>query len=196
MVAKITSRQRKRMPQPPFTTSTLQQEAGRVLNFPVRKTMQIAQQLYEGLDLGKEGAVGLITYMRTDSPQISEQAGQSARAFIGDVYGPDYVPGAPPVYKSRGRAQEAHEAIRPTVAERSPDKVKPFLSRDQHRLYKLIWERFIASQMSPAVMDATTVDIQAGEYLFRASGSVVRFPGFLRVYKETGAAETRTPGGA
>ena len=102
-------------------------------------------------------------------------------------------PDVPPVYKSTGRAQEAHEAIRPTVAERSPDKVKPFLSRDQHRLYKLIWERFIASQMSPAVMDATTVDIQAGEYLFRASGSVIRFPGFLRVYKETEAAEQILP---
>ena len=193
LVAKITSRQRKRKSQAPFTTSTLQQEAGRVLNFTVRKTMQIAQQLYEGLDLGKEGAVGLITYMRTDSPQISEQAGQAARAFIEELYGPDYVPGAPPIYKSKGRAQEAHEAIRPTAAERSPDKVKQFLSRDQYRLYKLIWERFIASQMSPAVMDATTVDIQAGEYLFRASGSVIRFSGFLKVYKETGTTETELP---
>ena len=155
--------------------------------------MQIAQQLYEGLDMGKEGAVGLITYMRTDSPQISEQARQAARDFILDTYGPDYVPSLPPVYKSTGRAQEAHEAIRPTLAERSPDKVKSFLSRDQHRLYKLIWERFIASQMNPAVMDATTVDIQAGEYLFRASGSVVRFPGFLKVYKEKEATETVLP---
>ncbi len=193
LVVKIISRQRKRRPQAPFTTSTLQQEAAGVLNFPVRKTMQIAQQLYEGLDMGKEGAVGLITYMRTDSPQISEQARQAARDFILDTYGPDYVPSLPPVYKSTGRAQEAHEAIRPTLAERSPDKVKSFLSRDQHRLYKLIWERFIASQMNPAVMDATTVDIQAGEYLFRASGSVVRFPGFLKVYKEKEATETVLP---
>jgi DNA topoisomerase-1 len=193
LIVKIISRQRKRRPQAPFTTSTLQQEAGRVLNFPVRKTMQIAQQLYEGLDTGKEGTVGLITYMRTDSPQISEQARQAARSFIDETYGSDYVPIVPPIYKSTGRAQEAHEAIRPTVAERSPDKVKPFLSRDQHRLYKLIWERFIASQMSPAVMDATTVDIQAGEYLFRASGSVVRFPGFLKVYKEKEATETVLP---
>jgi DNA topoisomerase-1 len=193
LVAKISSRQRKRNAQPPFITSTLQQEAGKVLNFPVRKTMQIAQQLYEGLDMGKDGAVGLITYMRTDSPQISASAQQSARTFIDGAYGQDYVPETPPVYKSKGRAQEAHEAIRPTETERAPDKVKPFLSRDQHRLYKLIWERFIASQMSPAIMDATTVDIQAGDYLFRSSGSVVRFPGFLVVYKETEAAEPVLP---
>lgn len=192
-VAKISSRERKRRPLPPFTTSTMQQEAGKLLNYPVRKTMQIAQQLYEGLDLGKEGAVGLITYMRTDSPRLSENAQQSARSYIAGVYGSEYVPASPPVYKSAGRAQEAHEAIRPTATERLPDQVKSFLSRDQYRLYKLIWERFIASQMSPAIMDATTVDIQAGEYLFRATGSVVRFPGFLRVYKETDASEPVLP---
>ncbi len=193
VVAKIASRERKRRPLPPFTTSTLQQEAGRLLNYPVRKTMQIAQQLYEGLDMGKEGAVGLITYMRTDSPRISESAQSSARNFIEETYGPDYVPPTPPVFKSAGRAQEAHEAIRPTSTERLPDQVKQLLSRDQYRLYKLIWERFIASQMNPAIMNATTVDIQAGEYLFRASGSVVRFPGFLRVYKETEEAEPVLP---
>lgn len=192
-VAKISSRERRRRAQPPFTTSTLQQEAGRLLNFPVRKTMQIAQQLYEGLDLGKEGTAGLITYMRTDSPQISESARSAVRSYIDGAYGPKYVPAVAPVFKSNARAQEAHEAIRPTVAERTPDMVKPFLSRDQHRLYKLIWERCIASQMSPAIMDSTTVDIMAGEYLFRASGSVVRFPGFLRVYKDTEKAEPGLP---
>lgn len=193
LIAKISSRERKRRPLPPFTTSTLQQESARMLNFPVRKTMQIAQQLYEGLDLGKEGAVGLITYMRTDSPRISENAQQSARSFVEGAYGQEYIPPVPPVFKSAGRAQEAHEAIRPTVTERSPDKVKSFLSKDQYRLYKLVWERFIASQMSPAIMDATTADVQAGEYMFRATGSVVRFPGFLRVYKETEAADPILP---
>jgi DNA topoisomerase-1 len=183
VVQKITSRQRQRRPLPPFTTSTLQQEAGRLLNLPVRKTMQIAQQLYEGLDLGKEGTVGLITYMRTDSPQLSQDARISAREFIRSAYGPEYVPEAPPFYKSKGRVQGAHEAIRPTATGRLPDNVKPFLSRDQYRLYKLIWERFVACQMSPAVLEATNVEIAAGAYTFRASGSVVRFPGWLRVYR-------------
>jgi DNA topoisomerase-1 len=193
LVGKVTNRQRQRKPLPPFTTSTLQQEAGKALNFTVRKTMQIAQQLYEGLDLGKDGTVGLITYMRTDSPQISDEAQHAARDFINGAYGADYVPAVPPVYKSAGRAQEAHEAIRPTVSERTPDQVKPFLTRDQLRLYKLIWERFIASQMSPAIIDTTAVDVQAGEYLFRASGSVVRFQGFLAVYRDTEDHESLLP---
>lgn len=164
-----------------------------MLNFPVRKTMQIAQQLYEGLDLGKDGTVGLITYMRTDSPQLSQDARLSARKFIGDTYGPEYVPERAPFYKSAIRAQGAHEAIRPTATDRLPENVKSFLSRDQHRLYKLIWDRFIACQMSPALLEATNVDITAGAYSFRASGSVVKFPGWLRVYKETESTDLVLP---
>ncbi len=193
IVHKITKRERKRNPLPPFTTSTLQQEASRKLNFPVRKTMLIAQQLYEGLDLGKEGTVGLITYMRTDSTKLSQEAVESARAFIKNTFGTDYVPEKPPQFKKTGRAQEAHEAIRPTVAGRRPDDVKSFLNRDQYKLYKLIWERFIASQMSPALYEATTVEIRADCYVFRATGTVLRFPGFMQVYAENEEAETILP---
>ncbi|MGB9791404.1 MAG: type I DNA topoisomerase [Thermacetogeniaceae bacterium] len=185
IITKIVKRQRKRNPLPPFTTSTLQQEASKKLNFPVKKTMLIAQQLYEGLDLGEEGTVGLITYMRTDSTRISEEAQRSARIYIENTFGAEYLPEKPPQYKSGRMAQEAHEAIRPTVIERHPESVRPFLTKDQYRLYKLIWERFIASQMSSAIYDATTVDIEAGHYIFRASGSVLCFPGFLKVYTET-----------
>jgi len=193
VVAKITKRDRKRNPLPPFTTSTLQQEASRKLNFPVKKTMLIAQQLYEGLDLGKEGIVGLITYMRTDSTRLSEDAQNSAREYIKNTFGSAYVPEKAPQYKTARRAQEAHEAIRPTATERVPEKVKSLLTRDQYRLYKLIWERFIASQMSPAVLEATTVDIEAGSYLFRATGSVIRFPGFMKVYTEIDEEESTLP---
>lgn len=184
IVARITKRQRKRNPLPPFTTSTLQQEASRKLNFSVKKTMLIAQQLYEGLDLGEEGTVGLITYMRTDSTRLSEEAQNSAREYIKNTFGTEYIPEKAPQFKSGRMVQEAHEAIRPTVTEREPEKIRPFLTRDQYKLYKLIWERFIASQMSSAVYDATTVDIKAGPYIFRASGSVLRFPGFMKVYTE------------
>lgn len=193
LVTRITRRERKRNPLPPFTTSTLQQEAARKLNFPVKKTMMIAQQLYEGLDLGKEGTVGLITYMRTDSTRLSQEAQNSARAYISGKYGEAYVPPVPPHYKTARGAQEAHEAIRPTETGRLPDDVKSFLTRDQHRLYKLIWERFLASQMSPAVYDATTVDISAGDYTFRASGSVLRFPGFLMVYADNEESDSNLP---
>jgi DNA topoisomerase-1 len=192
-VSKITRRERKRNPQPPFTTSTLQQEAGKKLNFPVKKTMILAQQLYEGLDSGKDGTVGLITYMRTDSNNVSLVAQQAARDYITESLGKNYVPEKPNTFKKSPRAQEAHEAIRPTSVTRIPIEIKKHLTRDQARLYKLIWERFIASQMGPEVIDLTTVDIQAGEYLFHASGSVVRFPGFTRIYDDQSEEDSTLP---
>ncbi|MCC6705910.1 MAG: type I DNA topoisomerase [Thermomicrobiales bacterium] len=194
-VAAVTARESRRRPSAPFTTSTLQQEASRKLSFPVRRTMQVAQELYEGVDLGKEGTQGLITYMRTDSTNVAATAQQAARSFINDKYGADYLPERPPVYTRRSKgAQEAHEAIRPTNPHREPAMVKGFLSPQQFRLYQLIWQRFVASQMAPAIIDGTTVDIDAGApelvsagketpYRFRATGSVVRFPGFLAVYR-------------
>ncbi|MCB0014763.1 MAG: type I DNA topoisomerase, partial [Anaerolineales bacterium] len=186
---------RKRNPAAPFTTSTLQQEASRKLNFRTSKTMRLAQQLYEGIDIGQEGAVGLITYMRTDSVAISTEAQAEARDYVIANYGADYVPDEPPIYKTRSKAaQEAHEAIRPTLVRRSPQALKNYLSRDQLRLYKLIWDRFVASQMAPAVYDTVSADIFAGEanvavskrpYMFRATGSTLRFAGFLALYEET-----------
>lgn len=193
IVGKIAKQERKRKPAPPFTTSTLQQEASKRLNFPVKKTMLIAQQLYEGLDLGEEGTSGLISYMRTDSTKISQEAQQSAQDYITGKFGPEYAPEKPPQYKAVRGAQEAHEAIRPTVAGRIPGEVKAVLTRDQYRLYKLIWERFIASQMRPAIYDLTKVDIQAGDYVFRASGSLLKFPGFLRIDTEMEEKEATLP---
>ncbi|MBU7008254.1 type I DNA topoisomerase [Phosphitispora fastidiosa] len=181
----IKKREKKRNPSPPFTTSTMQQEAYRKLNFAARKTMQVAQQLYEGLDIGPEGTVGLVTYIRTDSTRISETAQEETAQYILDNYGADYKPGKARQYQTKGRTQNAHEAIRPTTIIHEPEKIKKFLSRDQYKLYKLIWERFLASQMSSAVVDTTTVDIMAGEYTFRATGSVVKFPGFMKVYTES-----------
>lgn len=183
-VADVRSRDKRKQPGPPFTTSSLQQEAHRKLGFSPKRTMMLAQQLYEGIDLGKEGTVGLITYMRTDSVHIAETAQEEAKTWILGEYGPDYYPPEPRQYMSKGRAQEAHEAIRPTAIERVPESLKEVLSRDQLRLYRLIWERFIASQMSAAIMDTLTVDVAAGEYLFRANASSVRFPGYLAVYKQ------------
>ena len=191
-LAKIDKRIKKRAPAAPFITSTIQQEAARRLRFPAKKTMMIAQQLYEGIELGTEGSVGLITYMRTDSFRIAPEAQQWARDFIGRKFGKDYVPEKPPFYKSKQSAQEAHEAIRPTYEDKSPENVKPFLGRDQYNLYKLIWNRFIASQMSPAQLEQTTFiiglreggrDIQGTE--FRASGMVIKFPGFMALYTES-----------
>ncbi len=187
---------RTRKPAAPFTTSTMQQEASRKLNFGTSKSMRVAQQLYEGVDLGgEEGATGLITYMRTDSVSVAKEAQEEARAFIAGSYGAEYVPAEPPLYKTRSKtAQEAHEAVRPTSVKRTPQMVKEFLKRDQFRLYKLIWDRFVASQMESAVYDTVSADIWAGEvkvavekrpYLFRASGSVLRFAGFLALYEET-----------
>ncbi len=183
-VAKVEKKERRRNPVPPFTTSKLQQEGGRKLGFTSRRTMAVAQGLYEGVDLGKEGAVGLITYMRTDSTRVGAEAQQEARELIAAKFGKEYVPAEPPVYKSAKSAQEAHEAIRPTSAMREPDAIKRYLEPDQYKLYKLIWNRFVASQMNPAVIDQTSVDIKASAYTFRASGSVVKFPGFMAVYME------------
>ncbi|MGZ9584648.1 type I DNA topoisomerase [Paenibacillus marinisediminis] len=185
IVKEVKEKERLRHPSPPFTTSSLQQEAARKLNFRASKTMSVAQQLYEGVELGKEGTVGLITYMRTDSTRISPTAQEEAGGYIIDKYGKEYMPETPRQYvKKSANAQDAHEAVRPTSILRDPEAMKPFLSRDQLRLYKLIWERFVSSQMTSAVMDTMTIDIGAGEAGFRATGSKVRFPGFMKVYVE------------
>ncbi len=188
-VSRVEKKERKRNPVPPFTTSKLQQEAGRKLGFTSKRTMGIAQGLYEGVDIGKEGMVGLITYMRTDATRVSRESQDEARELIASRYGKDYLPAEPPVYKSSKSAQEAHEAIRPTSALREPDAIKQYLEPDQYKLYKLIWNRFIASQMNPAVIDQTSVDIAANAFTFRATGSVVRFPGFMAVYMEEKAED-------
>ncbi|WP_130611794.1 type I DNA topoisomerase [Cohnella abietis] len=185
VVGEVKEKERLRNPSPPFITSSLQQEAARKLNFRASKTMQIAQQLYEGVDLGKEGTVGLITYMRTDSPRISPIAQEEAREYIVGKYGDKFMPDTPRVYtKKNANAQDAHEAIRPTSILRDPDSVKAFTSKDQFRLYKLVWERFVASQMSSAVLDTMTVDLGNGPVVFRANGSKLKFAGFMKVYVE------------
>ncbi len=205
VVLKVKKSERKRNAAAPFTTSTLQQEASRKLGFGTKKTMAVAQQLYEGIDVEGEGTVGLITYMRTDSTNVAKVAQDEARALIAEKYGAEYVPPTPPFYKTKNKtAQEAHEAIRPTSARREPSRMKSQLSKDQFRLYDLIWKRFIASQMEAAILDVTSVDVGANRewkvgdaqtvhlngqyenppYLFRASGSVVKFNGFLAVYEE------------
>jgi DNA topoisomerase I len=189
VVARVDRKERKRNPVPPFTTSKLQQEAGRKLGFTAKRTMGIAQSLYEGVDVGNEGAVGLITYMRTDSTRVGQEAQDEAREFIAGKYGKDYLPEKPPVYPSAKLAQEAHEAIRPTSVLREPDAIKQYLENDQYKLYKLIWNRFVASQMNPAIIDQTSVDIKAGDYTFRATGSIVKFPGFMAVYMEEKAED-------
>ncbi|NQD65682.1 type I DNA topoisomerase [Bacillus haikouensis] len=183
-VNKVTKKERKRNPAPPFTTSSLQQEAARKLNFRAKKTMMLAQQLYEGIEIGKEGTVGLITYMRTDSTRTSEVAQKEANEYITTKYGDDFVKQSERKEKKQQKAQDAHEAIRPTSTLRDPGSVKEFLSRDQYRLYKLVWERFVASQMSPAIMDTMSVDLVNGPVYFRANGSKVKFPGFMKVYVE------------
>ncbi len=180
----IKESERKRNPLPPFTTSTLQQDAANKLNFRTVKTMSIAQQLYEGVDLGKEGTVGLITYMRTDSTRISSFAQQEAKEYILQNFGKEYIPNFFRDYSKKKGAQDAHEAIRPTSVNRNPELIKEFLSKDQYRLYKLIWERFIASQMESAILDTMTIDIISGKAIFRANGSKIRFPGFLAIYKD------------
>ncbi|MGI8587665.1 MAG: type I DNA topoisomerase [Chloroflexia bacterium] len=193
VVESVKRREVRRNASAPFITSTLQQEAARKLNFTARRTMQIAQQLYEGVEIGKEGSVGLITYMRTDSTQVATSAQDEARTVIADRYGPDYLPSSPPLYTKKVRgAQEAHEAIRPTGPSRAPESLAAHLTGEQAKLYRLIWQRFIASQMAPAVLDQTSVDIGAGpagakaprRYTFRATGSVIKFQGFLAVYRE------------
>lgn len=182
-VAAVKKSQRKRRPAAPFTTSSLQQDAARKLGFTSRKTMMLAQQLYEGIELGKRGPTGLITYMRTDSTRISELAQAEAKAYLEEALGADYVPAKPNVYASGKKAQDAHEAIRPTSIHNTPDELESFLSKDQWKLYKLIWQRFAASQMTPAVYDTMSVTIAAGErYQLKASGSRLVFAGFTAVY--------------
>lgn len=183
-VLEVTRKEKQRHPVPPFTTSKLQQEAARKLKMSAQKTMQIAQELYEGIEIGKEGAVGLITYMRTDSTRVSAEAQAEARRYIAERFGGDFLPERPPVYRSAKGAQEAHEAIRPTSVFRDPASLRRYLRKDQLALYTLIWNRFVASQMPPALYDVTTVDIEAGRFLLRASGRVLKFAGFTRLYIE------------
>jgi DNA topoisomerase-1 len=189
-VTDVRQREQTRNPAAPFTTSTLQQEASRKLNFTAKRTMAVAQQLYEGVELGGKEGVGLITYMRTDSTNVASTALDEARQFIGRQYGPELLPDGPRVYRTRSRlAQEAHEAIRPTSVFRVPGEVKPYLTSEQFRLYDLIWKRFVASQMASAVFDVTTVDVEAASpgrprYLFRATGSRLKFAGFISIYRE------------
>lgn len=189
VISKIKRTERRRKPQAPFITSTLQQEASRRLGYTARRTMSLAQQLYEGLDVGEGGTSGLITYMRTDSTNVSELAQKETRELIQSQYGADFLPPSPPQYKTRAvGAQEAHEAIRPTSVMRAPDRIKSFLTSDQFKLYQLIWQRFVASQMEAAIYDTVSVEIATKtsqhNYLWRASGSTLRFPGYLIVYEE------------
>lgn len=184
IIEKINRRERKRNPVPPFITSRLQQEASRKLRFTARRTMSVAQQLYEGMSIGDEGMVGLITYMRTDSTRVAQEAVDSVRTFISDKYGSDYLPAKPINYKSKKGAQDAHEAVRPTTVMRTPESIKKYLKKDQLALYSLIWKRFVASQMKSAIFDVTAVDIKAGKYTFRANGSIMKFKGFMSVYLE------------
>lgn len=182
VVKEVTQREKAKHPLPPFTTSTLQQEASRRLNFTTRRTMLVAQQLYEGLDLGKEGPTGLVTYIRTDSTRVAATAQEEAARFIKEYFGPEYLPRERRVYGTKGKVQDAHEAIRPTSVARHPQMVRQYLTPDQFKLYDLIWSRFVASQMAPAIIGTTRVDIAAGEFIFRATGAVVKFPGFTKVY--------------
>jgi DNA topoisomerase-1 len=188
-VRSVTTKEKRRHPVPPFITSTLQQEAARKLRFSVKRTMMLAQSLYEGKELGKEGSVGLITYMRTDSTRVSEEALAEVRGMIGERYGSQYLPGSPNFYKTKKDAQDAHEAIRPTSVLQTPESLEKYLAEDELKLYRLIWMRFIASQMMPALFDQTTIDIAStgkskAAYIFRATGSVMKFDGFLKVYEE------------
>ncbi len=184
-VQSVTRKERRRNPATAFTTSLLQQEAARKLNMRAKKTMMIAQQLYEGISLGSGGQVGLITYMRTDSTRISDVAAEEAKSFIKDTYGADYIATNKKNEKKSDKVQDAHEAIRPTSTLRTPDTIKAHVSRDQYRLYKLIWERFLASQMASAILDTVKVDLLNNDVQFRANGSVVKFPGFMKVYIES-----------
>ncbi|BBB32206.1 DNA topoisomerase I [Thermotomaculum hydrothermale] len=181
LIESVKKKHKKRNPLPPFITSKLQQEAARVLDFPVKKTMRIAQKLYEGVDIG-DGPVGLITYMRTDSTRISKEAIESARAFIGEKFGKEELPSKPNVYSAKENAQDAHEAIRPTSVFRTPESISKYLSKDELALYSLIWKRFVASQMTPAIFEETEVKIKNGKYTLEASGTVLKKEGFLKVY--------------
>ncbi|HEX9764238.1 MAG TPA: type I DNA topoisomerase [Candidatus Acidoferrales bacterium] len=184
VVESVQQKERRRNPVPPFITSTLQQEAARKLGFSVKRTMMLAQRLYEGMELGDEGSVGLITYMRTDSTRVSQDALAGVRELIAQRYGKNYLPDEPRVYRSKKGAQDAHEAVRPTDPGRAPESVRRYLQDDEFKVYTLIWQRFVASQMTEAVFDQTTIDIRAGDYRLRATGSVPKFDGFLAVYEE------------
>src|SRR5262245_13399690 len=188
----IEKKERKRNPSAPFITSKLQQEASRKFRWPVKKVMMVAQELYEGIEIGEEGAVGLITYMRTDSVRISPQALDEARKVVSTEYGNDYLPDQANFYKNKKSVQDAHEAIRPTSVFRTPDSVKQYLSRDEFKLYSLIWSRFVGSQMKPALFDETIITVGAAKYEFEASGQVMTFPGFIRVYQEETADQPGT----
>ncbi len=195
-VASVERKERRSNPYPPFITSTLQQQAAARLGFSVKRTMGVAQRLYEGIDLGPDGSVGLITYMRTDSTRISPEAITAARDYVGKKIGNQYLPAQPNVYRSKKDAQDAHEAIRPTDPALHPNKIRRYLSDEQYRLYKLIWQRFVASQMVPAVYDVTTVEIDArtgSTYNFRVSGSVLKFDGFLKLYEADEDDEEELP---
>ncbi len=184
VVTSTVTKERRRNPAPPFITSTLQQDSSRKLGFSVKRTMALAQRLYEGVECGEEGIVGLITYMRSDSTRVSDGALAEARELIGSSFGGSYLPGEANIYRSKKGAQDAHEAIRPTSASRTPEALGKYLSEDEAKVYRLIWQRFVASQMTPAVFDQTTIELQAGEFGFRATGSVLKFDGFLKVYEE------------
>ena len=189
-VRKVKKSEKKKAPAPPFTTSTLQQEAARRLGYPTKKTMIIAQQLYEGIEVKGHGAVGLVSYIRTDSMRISTEAQQEAKGFIHSKYGEKYLPEETRVFKNKSASQDAHEAIRPTYVTMEPDEIKESLSNDQYKLYKLIWGRFVASQMASAVYDTVTADIEAAKYLFKANGSKIKFAGYMAVYIEGRDDET------
>ncbi|MCP5461750.1 MAG: type I DNA topoisomerase [bacterium] len=193
-VQSVTKTTKKRHPFAPFITSTLQQEAARHFGFNANKTMSIAQALYEGISIGAEGLTGLITYMRTDSTRIADSALNDARSYISLEFGKHYLPAKPNRYASKKAAQDAHEAVRPTQPSRSPEKIRQYLTEEQFKLYSLIWKRFIASQMEPALMDQTSVDITAGAYLFRTTGSIVKFDGFTRLYTEKNDSEQNDDG--
>ena len=189
IVKSVGTKEKRRNPVAPFITSTLQQDSSRKLRFSVKRTMMLAQQLYEGVEIGAEGSVGLITYMRTDSTRVSDDALADVRNYVGGKFGKEYLPETPNIYKTKKAVQDAHEAVRPTSAMRSPEDMAPYLAEDQLKLYRLIWMRFLASQMTPAVFDQTTIDVNVEgksktEYTFRATGSVMKFDGFLKVYEE------------
>ena len=195
-VLSVKESDKRRAPAAPFTTSTMQQEASRKIGFPTSKTMLIAQQLFEGVDLGRTGGLtGLVTYIRTDSTRISDEAAGKAREFISKLYGEDYLPKSRRIYKNRNSSQDAHEAIRPVNIDLKPEEIKTKLTSDQYKLYKLIYDRFIASQMADAVLSVCSVDIEAGEYLFRASGSAVKFDGFTKLYEESRDEKSEDPQG-
>lgn len=193
LVDDVVKKQQKRNPSAPFTTSSLQQEAGNKLNFRTRKTMMVAQQLYEGISIGREGSVGLITYMRTDSTRIAESAVNETHEFIVDQYGNEYARNKPRNDKASGSSQDAHEAIRPSSVLRKPEDIEQYLSKDQFKLYQLIWSRFVASQMTPAVFDTMRVDLTNGDIIFRANGSKEKFPGYRKVYVDSKKKDNMLP---